>query len=481
MSLQRQTIAALGWSGAEKIGQTVVGLLVQIVLARLLFPADFALIAMLAIFLELGRSFADAGFTSALIQQEQVSERDLAAVFFFNLCAAVALAATMALAGGAVAAFYDQPLLRSMLAVLALRVVFDALGTVHGVVLSRRIDFRSQTFARLPATLVGGVVGVTMALRGFGAWALVGQILSQSVVRTTLLWARSGWRPRAGLRLEPLRRLLPFGSRILGAALLEKTVRNLYLVVIGKSYPPAELGYYHQARKYQSIPSMPFTRVLNHVLMPVFSTAQRDREKLGRALLQGARLVGFAYLPGMLWLAAASPTVIEVVLTSKWLPAAPYLSLLCLAGASLPLLALNVNLITALGDADGFFRLELRRRVAELLALAATVAFGITAMIVGQVVAAWLGWWWSAGLASRRVGVDRRSLLGSWLPYLACGVVAAAVVRGLAAVDLPLVARLAAQAIVGPLLYLALVIALRLPGPAEARRLWAASRSGGNG
>ena len=471
MSLEKRTVSAFRWSGLERLAQGISGTIVQLILARILAPEDFGLIAMLVIFLELGRSLVDSGFSAALIQRREVSRTDLSSVFFFNLIVATGLSLLLTVFAPYVAAFYCQPLLRYMLAVLSLRLILDALGTVHAAILSRRLEIRALAASRVPATVVGGITGVVLALAGFGGWALIGQVLVQAACRSALLWYRSDWRPSLGLKMDSLRKLTPFGSRLLAAALLDKLGRNIYLAIIGKRFAPAALGFYYQARRYQGAPSMAVVRVLNHVLLPVFSSVQNDRPRLLRGAAKGTRILAFAYFPAIVGLIATAEALIEVLVTAKWLPAVPYFRLLCLSSLFSPLYALNHGIIKAKGAAGSVLRIEVVKRVIEFSLLLVTFRWGISWMISGQIIASLLGWALSCRYTHKLIGFGLSRQLRESSPYLVLASGMGVAVYSLRLLDLQPLPVLAVQVVVGASLYLAAAFAAKLPATRESIEL----------
>lgn len=471
MSLQKKTVIALGWGGFERLLQGIAGGAVQIVLARLLAPEDFALIAMMVIFLELGRSLVDSGFSAALIQSREVSKTDLSSVFFFNFAIATLLSLLLALIAPSVAVFYGQPLLKSMLAVLSLRLILDALGTVQSAVLSRRLDIRSLTASRVPATIIGGISGLSLAFAGFGAWALIGQVLVQAATRSTLLWYRSDWRPSLEISMESLRRLAPFGTRVLAAALLDKLGRNIYLTIIGKRFAPESLGYYYQAQKYQAAPSMPLTRVLNHVLLPVFSSVQTDNARLVRGAARGTRVLSLVYFPVILGLAAVAEALIEVLVTAKWLPAVPYFRLLCLSSLFLPHYALNHGIIKAKGAAGWILRIEVIKRLTEMSLLLLTFRWGISWMISGQILAALVGLALAGRYTHRLIGFGLKNQIKEAAPYLMLASTMAGAVYFVGVFDFEPLPMLAIQVLLGISLYAAGALATKPRAVSESIEL----------
>jgi O-antigen/teichoic acid export membrane protein len=315
-----------------------------------------------------------------------VSRTDLSTVFFFNIGAGAGAAALLSAAAPFVASFYDQPRLEPLLRVLSLSLVIGSFSIVHAAMLAKKVDFKTQMKIRLPANVLGGFTGIGLAVAGMGVWALVGQMLARSLANTALFWWSSDWRPHLVFDRSSLRRMLPFGSRLLAVSLLDKFFNNFYYLVIGKVFSPVDVGLYQRARNLQGFPTLTITASVNKVLFPLLSGIQDQHDRLRRGMQRTLVAVSSLQFPLMTGLAASAPTLVLVLLTEKWLPSVPYLQLLCIAGALHPIHGVNLTLLKALGRGDLFLRLEIIKKILVVLALVCTVQLGVLWIVIGQVV-----------------------------------------------------------------------------------------------
>lgn len=390
-SLRKKVTSGLFWSTVERVSQQGCVFLVQVILARLLEPAQFGLIAMVSVFVIISSAVIESGLGNALVQKQDANDTDRSTVFWFNLFAAVAMVVILWLFAPQVAEFYGQPELSDVLRVLGLSLVIGAVGNVHSSLLRRTLQFRKLFWVSTPSTLISGGIGIALALQGFGVWALVGQALSQSTIRTLSLWLQSGWRPQLVFDWSSMRKLLPFGARLAASSILDRGFQNLYVLVIGKVFTPVDVGYFQRAFAFQQLPARNLNEVIGGIAFPVLSALQHEPARLRRVLSKSLHLTALLSFSGMAVLAAIARPLITVLLGEKWLPCVPMLQLLCVAGALYPLHAGNLSLLKALGRADLFLRLEVIKKILTLANILVTWRFGIQVMICGMVVTSLIG------------------------------------------------------------------------------------------
>jgi teichuronic acid exporter len=383
--LRSVTVQALFWSFFERIGAQGIQFLISIILARLLLPEEFGLIAMLTIFMAVAQSFVVGGFALALIQRKAATYLDECSVFFFNIIIGFFAAGVLFLSAPWIAAFYRAQVLTILTRFLALNLIINAFGIVHMSVLTKKVDFKTQMKVSVIATVLSGSIGVIMAFYGYGVWSLVVQSIGSNLCRTVLLWVLLPWRPSWMFSWVSLRSMFSFGSKLLFSGLLDTIYNNLYLIVIGKMFSAADLGYYTRAEQTQQLPVLNFYSIIERVTFPVFSSMQDDKDWLKRATRKALTTLAMVNFPLMIGLAVVSRPLVLALLTEKWLPCVPYLQLLCVVGLFFPLHAINLNVLMAQGRSDLFFRLEICKKALITGAICLTWRWGISALIYGQI------------------------------------------------------------------------------------------------
>jgi len=384
-SLRQKTIHALSWSFLESAGLQGARFVIGIILARLLFPEQFGLIGMLMIFIAVAQTFLDSGFGAALIQKPEATPADTCSIFYFNIAVGLVAAGLMCLAAPWIAAFYNQPILTPLARALSLTIVINSLGMVQSTILMKEINFKTQTKVSLTASVLSGIVGVTLAAFGFGVWSLVVQQICGALVGTACLWFFMPWRPALIFSFKALRGMFRFGSRLLASGLLDQIFRNIYLLVIGKMFSATDLGFFTRAQTFGDLPSQTISGMVGRVTFPVFSTIQDDSARLKRGMKKALTSLVLVNFPMMIGLAVIARPLVLVLLTEKWAESIPYLQLLSLLGLLYPLHVINLNLLQALGKSNLFLRLEIIKKALIVINIAVTWRYGISAMICGMI------------------------------------------------------------------------------------------------
>lgn len=383
-SLKGKATRGILWSFVDQIATQGMGFLIGIVLARILLPADYGLIGMLGIFLSVANSFVESGFTQALIQKTDRTDVDFSTVFYSNLGVGTLFYAFLFIAAPWIASFYKVPLLDPLTKAMALLFVINSLSWVPRTRLMIDVDFKTQSKISIISVVLSGIIGIAMAYTGFGVWALVAQSLSAAASQVSLYWFFSRWKPLLCFSKDSFRRLFGYGSRIMATGLLNTIYNNAYMMVIGRVFSPAEVGYYSRAQGLQSLPSTNVTNVLQRVTFPIFCTIQNDNARLIAAYRKLIRLASFVTFPLMFLLVSIARPLIIVLLTEKWLPAVDLFQILCFAGMWTPIHAINLNILEAKGRSDLFLRLEFWKKIYGIAVLFGTIPFGLRVMVAGQ-------------------------------------------------------------------------------------------------
>ena len=389
-SLKQATTKGLFWSSVERFSNQGVQFVFSIILARLLSPSDFGIIAMITIFFAVAQSFVDSGFSNALVRKTDRREEDLSTCFYFNIAVGLAAYIVLFFIAPFVATFYNQPILSPIIRITGLGVVLNSLCVVQQALFTIKIDFKSQAKVTLSATLISGIVGVIFAYRGYGVWALVWQGVASSIVRMGLLWLMSKWYPKTGFSKSSFDYLFGYGSKLLASGLLDTIYNNIYPIVIGKFYTPAQLGNYSRALSFAQLPSSNITSILQRVTFPVLSTIQDDMPRLQTNYCRLLKLSAFIVFPLMMGLAAVTFPLIRIVLTPKWEGCSFYLQIICFALMWYPIHAINLNLLQVKGRSDLFLRLEVIKKIVGVCIMCITIPLGITALCVGMVVSSFI-------------------------------------------------------------------------------------------
>ena len=410
---------ALLWSSADSLAHQLLQLVVGVVLARILLPEDFGLMAMLSIVLAFCNTLVTGGFAAALIQKPNLAPEDASSALLANLGTAVLLTFLLILLAPVIASLYGEARLEPLAKALSASFLLTAVATVQHAQLSRDLNFKHLGAANLSALLAGGALGIFMAVKGFGVWSLAAQMLGNQLLRAVLLWWLSPWRPHLVFRAESLRGLFNFGFRLMLGGLINQVGTNLYSAVIGRHYGALDAGLYSRASQLQGVPSRVLGRAFSRVTFPMFAAIQSDPGALRTNLEQTLVLASFVTTPALAVLAVVAEPVIVLLLTEKWVGAVPLLQMLCVAGMLYPLHLVNVSFLMGTGRSDLFLRLEVIKFLLAVGVLATTWSFGVAAIVLGQVGVSFLSLYVNAYYTRALIGFGIRSQARKVFPYFA--------------------------------------------------------------
>jgi O-antigen/teichoic acid export membrane protein len=342
--------AGVRWTGMSQVLQQIINLGCSVILARLLAPDDFGLLAMASVFTGIVFFVLDLGLNAVIVQRQNIEEQQISSIFWIN----VGLGLFMTLIGfassWAIADFYNSPGVQPIVALLSCNFLVSSLSRTQAAVLTRRMEFRSLEFRTLAGLIVGSTCAVALAFYGFGVWSLVGRILVTGAVETIMLWSVSGWRPSFWFRWSDVQDLIGFSNDVLIANLLRYFGRNADNLLIGKFVGVTELGFYALAYNLMMLPVLRFSQVLAGVLFPALSRLQEDLEKLKQSWFRASRTLAAFTVPLMLGLIVLAPQFVHVVYGQKWLPVVPLLQVLTMSGIFQSLGLLNSTVLLALGE-----------------------------------------------------------------------------------------------------------------------------------
>ena len=455
--LKQKAIKGIFWSFCERFGSLLILFTANVVLARLLTPEDFGLVGILMAFVMISQILIDGGFGNALIQQKKITTVDCSTVFYTNIVVAIACYVALFFGADAIASFYDQPSLAQLIKVLGLVVVIDAFGVVQNNLLMKEVDFKRITIVKVGAALVSSVIAIVAAIYGLGIWSLVVQYLVNSIMKSMLLWIMSSWRPILAYSKSSFKTLFNYGSKLLLASVLSEAYRNLQVLIIGKYFPKAEVGYYSQAKHLQDVPVTSIMTVVNQVTFPIFSKLQDDKEQLKRGLSRSVKILTFLNFPLMMCLVIMAEPIFRLLFGEQWLPAVPYFQWLC-GGFGLLLVIHNTNIsaIKAVGKSDTVLYLEIIKKVLGLGMIFGFIYLGYGAMSIMWALAinSLIEFFLNGYFTGKYTGYGILKQAKDFLPNLIVTVIASIAAYSLTFLDMHYLLLLVAQAICFVLVYL---------------------------
>lgn len=374
------------WRFAERTGAQIVSFIVSIIIARIVGPSAYGIVAIVNVFTNILFVFVDSGLGNSLIQKKDSDDLDFSTVFLTNIFICVILYFILFLVAPFIASFYSNGDLISITRVAGLTLLLSSVKNVQQAYVSKYLLFRKFFFATLIGTILSAIFGVTLALLGFGVWALVLSGLINNFVDTVVLWTSVKWRPNITFSFGRLKRLLSFGSRILLANLLQVFYSNIYDLFIGKRYSSSDLAYFNKGRQLPNLLVNSVDDSINSVLLPILSYKQEDVPAIRRMTKRALKINVYIMTPIMVGLFAVSEPLVRVLLGVEWMPMVPFLRIFSLIQVFRPFATSNLSAMKALGRSDLFFKLEIVKDAVGISILLLSLKYGPFGIAVGLLI-----------------------------------------------------------------------------------------------
>ena len=385
-SIKQQAVKGVMWSAVERFSVQGKQFVLTIIIARLILPSEYGLIAMLSIFLAIAQTFVDSGFSNALIQKKDRTEVDFSTVFYFNILISLVVYGVLFITAPYIASFYGEPELVAVTRGIGVNIILNSFILVQRTRILIASDFRTLAKVSLIAVITSGSIGVCLAWLGYGVWALVIQSLGNTFLNVILLWKFVAWIPKRTFSIDSFRRLFTFGSKLLIGGLLHTIYLNLYTLVIGGFFNSTQVGYFNRSQTFAVFPATSLTEIVNRTMYPILCKLQNDEEALIHTFFNYLRATIFIVFPLMISLTILSESLIEVILTEKWLPAAPLMSILCMAYMWYPVMLFNWQLLNVKGRSDLSLKAEIVKKVGAFLILTVSIPWGMNVICWGLLV-----------------------------------------------------------------------------------------------
>ena len=375
MFTTKAIVTSLFWKFMERCGTSGVQFVTSIVLARLLLPEDFGLIALVMVFITLANVFVQNGFGTALIQKKDADDLDFSSVFYASLLIVAGLYAILFFTAPLVANFYDHPELTTIVRILSLTLFFGALNSIQEAYIARNMLFKKLFWRSLGALVPSAAIGITCALKGFGVWALVIQQLCDVFLMCVFMWFTVKWRPQLQFSFERVKGLLSFGWKLQVSGLIDTGYIKLQDLIIGKIFSPAILGFFSRGEIFPLAIISNVNTTIQSVLLPALSAAQDNRAHVKQMMRRAVTASSLVIFPIMAGIAALAKPMVLVLLGEKWLPCVPFIQIFCFSYAFWPVHTSNLSAINAVGRSDIFLKLEILKKSFCLIVLILFIYF----------------------------------------------------------------------------------------------------------
>lgn len=470
-SLKHKTVRGVAWSFIDNIANSGITFLIGLILARLLTPAEYGVMAMIAIFIAVSNSIVDSGFSNALIRKVHIERIDYNTVFFFNIIISLVIYIALYLASSSISNFFKEPILVEVMRIMGIVLIINALSIIPRTIFIRNVNFKTQTKVSLISSIGSGFVGIGMALAGMGVWSLVGQQLSRQLLNTLFLWVFCKWYPNFEFSIKSFKELFGFGFKLLLSGLINTIYKNIYYIIIGRIYTSSILGQYTRAEQFNTIFSSNLTTVVQRVSYPVLSSIQEESERLREAyrkVIKTTMLISFAC---MLGLAAVAKSLILILIGEKWLPAVQFLQIICFAGMLYPLHAINLNILQVKGRSDLFLKLEIIKKIIAAGPIMIGIYCGIEYMLWGSVVISFISYFLNSYYSAELLDYTTADQLKDIMPTFIISLTVAFTMWFISLLDWSVYLLLPIQLVSGILLAILFYEKVKLPEYLEFKQL----------
>ena len=445
------------WRFGEKVTAQMVSFMVSIVLARLLLPNDYGIVAIVNIFISVAEVFVTSGLGTALIQKKDADETDFSTVFWCNIALSICLYGIVFVLSPLIASFYNIPSLTAVLRVFSLRLPISAINSIQNAYVSRKMDFKKFFFATLIGTIISAIVGIAMAYKGFGVWALVAQYLTNSTIDTMALFGIVNWRPQLKFSLKRAKPLVSYGWKVLATDLLGVIFNQLNALIIGKEYTSEDLAYYTQGKKIPDLINSNIGSTLCAVLFPAMSLSN-DKEEIKKIRRKSLKMMEYVMFPLMFGLISVADKVILVLMTEKWMFTVPYVRIACLSAINGTLGTTLIQEVKAIGRSDITLKIELIKKPIFFVIAIIAMKIGVMAIAWTLVIDEIIAFCFNVYPVKKYIGFNFKMHLQDALPSLMSAIVMATVVICVGFLVENTLIALIMQVFIGGVVYVALSI-----------------------
>lgn len=384
--LKKIVFSSLVWKFGERLFAQLTSLVVSVILARVLSPDDYGTVALVMVFIYIADVFVSNGLGMALIQNKDADDLDFSSVFFMNLLISILIYLMLFSIAPFVARYYENDLLCHMLRVISLRIPIAAINSVQQAYVAKKMEFKKFFYSTFLGTFLSGVIGICMAYKGWGTWALVMQYLSNTYIDTFVLFITVRWTPKLEFSWNKAKGLISYGYKILVSGLISAGCDQLRSLIIGKRYTSTDLAYFKHGDRYPQLIIINLDDSISSVLYPALANYQDDRAKVRYMTRTAIQVSSYIVWPAMCGLAVVAKPLVILLLTEKWLPCVRFLQIFCFYYAFFPHASANLQAIKAMGRSDIFLKLQIAKYSISLIILFLTMQYGPLFIAAGMLM-----------------------------------------------------------------------------------------------
>ena len=382
-SLKHKTVSGLFWRFGERITAQFISFVVSMILARILLPKDYGIVAIVTIFINLANSLVVGGLGSALVQKKDADVKDFSTIYIASFIMSLIMYIILFFAAPVISNIYENQLLTPVLRVMGIRLIIAAINSVQQAYVQRKMIYKKFFLSTLVGTIISAIVGIIMAIRGFGVWSLVAQYLINSTIDTIILFITIDLRPKLYFSFKEFKAMFKFGSRIMFASFIGTLFDQLRGLLIGVRYTTEDLAYYSKGEQIPSLLANNINQTIDSVLFSSISKIQEDKIYVKNAIRRMMQVSSFIIMPIMFGIFGVAESFIRIVLTEKWLFCIPFIRIVCIQQCFSILGTVNLQAIKAVGRSDIILKLEFIKKPIYLLILILCIFINPLAVCIG--------------------------------------------------------------------------------------------------
>ena len=421
--LKQLAISGMLWSAVERFGSSVFMFIANLILARLLMPEDFGVVAMLMVFISISETIVNAGFCTALIQKKDIENIDCSTIFVWNTSFSVFLYIILFVLSPYISDFYNMEILKDVLRVQSIVIPVNSLSLVQLALFQKDLEFKIIAKNNLSSMLIGTFMGIVFAFLGYGVWSLVIKQVTTSFVQTALYLYSGKWKIGFTFSYSHFKSMFSFAGFVLLNRLVNTLYHNVLAMIIGKSYNASSLGCYNQARKLEDLPRSTISSIVNSVVFPLFSKVNNNIEKQQYAMSKGLRALSFVSIPVLFLLMIVAQPLIILLFTEKWIDAVPYFQILCVGGMFITPLEINTELLNSKGCSKLTFNIRLFQLIFGLVIMLLTYQLGLYVLLWSYVISQLLSYLISAYYTGKYINYGLIKQMIDMLPFIVTSIV----------------------------------------------------------
>lgn len=457
-SLTDTVFSSLVWKFGERFFAQSVSFVVSVVLARILMPSDYGVIAIVLVFIAFADVFVSSGFGTALIQKKDATETDFSTIFYCSLVSSVLVYIILFFCAPLIADFYNMPILTPVIRIFSLRLPIASYQTVQHAYVSRHMQFKKFFFSTLFGTILSGVVGVVLALHGFGVWSLVAQYLTNTVIDTLVLSFTIKWHPKLVFSKKSAKNLMGFGWRVLAADFSGTFFDQLRSIIIGKVYSSADLAFYDKGKNLSALLTDNLNASIMAVLFPAIANKNDSVQHVKSIARRATSTISFVLAPVLLGCAAVADTLVLTIYTEKWAESIPFLQILCLSSLTSIIGSVALQVLKARGEGGKILKLEIVKKPVYFALLIIGVKINVVAVAITMMLYSIYGTMVNAITMRKSIGYTLKEQIKDVMPALAMAAMMAGCVVLLKFLAINTLLKLVLQVVVGAGVYLSLSI-----------------------